>query len=65
MGLCGEMASLPEAIPLLVGLGLDEFSVNEASILAVKQLIRTLDREALRALALRALELPSGAEIRA
>ena len=64
VGLCGEMASLPEAVPLLVGLGLDEFSVNEASIPAVKQLIRSLDREAMRGLALRALELPGAAEIR-
>lgn len=63
-GLCGEMASLPEALPLLVGLGLDEFSVGEAFIPAIKQRIRLLDRQSLRGLALRALDLPSAGEVR-
>jgi phosphotransferase system enzyme I (PtsI) len=64
VGMCGEMASLLEAVPLLLGLGLDEFSTNEASIPAVKKLIRSLDQREMRALALRALELPTAAEIR-
>ncbi len=62
--MCGEMAGLPEAVPLLLGLGLDEFSTNEASVPAVKKLIRSLDQKSTRALALRALELPTAAEIR-
>ncbi|MCG9757432.1 phosphoenolpyruvate--protein phosphotransferase [Shewanella insulae] len=37
VSMCGELASNPGAAPLLVGLGLEEFSVNLASLLEVKQ----------------------------
>jgi phosphoenolpyruvate-protein phosphotransferase/dihydroxyacetone kinase phosphotransfer subunit len=40
---CGEMASDPEAIPILLGLGLREFSVAAAAIPGTKSLIRKLD----------------------
>ena len=43
VGLCGEMAGDPLATPLLLGLGLDEFSMAPASIPIVKQRIRSLD----------------------
>ena len=42
VGLCGEMAGDPQATPLLLGLGLDEFSVAPTSIPKVKQVIRNL-----------------------
>jgi phosphotransferase system enzyme I (PtsI) len=64
-GMCGEMAGEPDAIPLLLGLGLDEFSVNGAAVPQVKTLIRMLDFHAMQELAARALELATGAEIRA
>lgn len=41
--MCGEMASHPIHIPILLGLGLDEFSLNPQSIPAVKSMIRSLD----------------------
>jgi phosphotransferase system enzyme I (PtsI) len=45
--MCGEMAGDPMNIPVLVGMGLTGFSMNSASIPAVKRLIRNLDtREA-------------------
>jgi phosphoenolpyruvate-protein kinase (PTS system EI component) len=59
------MAGEPDAIPLLLGLGLDEFSANGSRVPAVKQLIRTLDCAAAQDLVARALELATGAEIRA
>lgn len=40
VGLCGEFASDPNAIPLLLGMGLDEFSVVSSALLEVKHVIR-------------------------
>lgn len=65
VGMCGEMAGDLDAVPLLVGLGLDEFSMNPPAIPAAKSLLRTLDARAMQDVAAQALELPSGAEIRA
>jgi len=42
VGLCGEMAGEPYAIPILLGLGLDEFSMNAAAIPEAKAIIRSL-----------------------
>lgn len=42
VGLCGELAAVPLAIPLLIGLGLDELSMNPASIPRAKMILRTL-----------------------
>jgi phosphoenolpyruvate-protein phosphotransferase/dihydroxyacetone kinase phosphotransfer subunit len=47
--ICGEIASDPEAIPILLGLGLREFSVTSAAIPATKSLIRQLDISAITA----------------
>jgi phosphotransferase system enzyme I (PtsI) len=41
--MCGEMAGDPVNIPVLVGMGLTEFSMNSVSIPAVKKLVRNLD----------------------
>jgi phosphoenolpyruvate-protein phosphotransferase (PTS system enzyme I) len=65
VGVCGEMAGDREAIPLLVGLGLDEFSMNAAAIPAAKELIRRLDAMAMQLLAERALMLATAGEVRA
>jgi phosphotransferase system enzyme I (PtsI) len=43
VGMCGEMAGDLEAIPLLLGMGLDEFSMNAPAIPAAKDLIATLN----------------------
>ena len=45
VGMCGEMASDPLGIILLVGMGLDEFSVNISRALKVKKLITLLSAE--------------------
>ena len=49
--MCGEMAGDPAYTPLLLGLGLDEFSMNAASIPAVKKIIRRVSMDACRQLA--------------
>ena len=41
-GMCGEMASDPLAAVILMGMGLDEFSMNASSIAAVKKVIRSI-----------------------
>jgi phosphotransferase system enzyme I (PtsI) len=43
-GMCGEMASDPKAVPILLGYGLDEFSMNAASILRTRSQIRGLSK---------------------
>jgi phosphoenolpyruvate-protein kinase (PTS system EI component) len=53
---CGEAASDPCCVPLLVGLGVDELSVGAARVGAVRAWVRTLDRGRAAALALRALD---------
>ncbi|MFY4773513.1 phosphoenolpyruvate--protein phosphotransferase [Metabacillus sp. RGM 3146] len=45
VGMCGEMAGDPIAIPLLLGLGLDEFSMSATSILPARSQIKNLSKE--------------------
>jgi len=63
VGLCGELAGEPLAIPILLGLGLDEFSMNPPSIPLAKQIIRALTLEEAREVARAALELDSAAAV--
>jgi phosphocarrier protein FPr len=65
VGVCGELASDPEAVPVLVGLGVAELSANAPAIPAVKQAVRDLDAKEARELAEQALELSSATEVRA
>ncbi|MDW8317929.1 MAG: phosphoenolpyruvate--protein phosphotransferase [Anaerolineae bacterium] len=65
VGLCGELAGRPEAIPILLGLGLDEFSMSAASIPAAKAVLARLRKADAQALARRVLDLPNGAAVRA
>lgn len=43
VGMCGEMAGMPEAIPLLVGMGIDELSMASSVLPKAKSVIRSLD----------------------
>ncbi|MBS5114796.1 MAG: phosphoenolpyruvate--protein phosphotransferase [Erysipelotrichaceae bacterium] len=54
-GMCGEMAGEPLAAPLLIGLGLDEFSMSATSVLGQRKLIRDLSKEEMNKLAAEAL----------
>ena len=65
VGLCGELAGEPLAIPILLGLGLDEFSMNPPAIPLSKQIIRALSLDEAREVAQAALELDSPEAIRA
>jgi phosphotransferase system enzyme I (PtsI) len=46
VGLCGELAGEPLAVPILLGLGLDEFSMSPARVPIIKQVLRKLHVEA-------------------
>lgn len=61
--LCGEIAGEPRLIPLLLGLGIEEFSVSLPRLSAVKEAIRSIRREEGMDLARQALYLKSEEEI--
>ena len=63
VSLCGEMASDPALVGLLVGLGLTEFSMTPAAIPIVRQVVQELNAGEARRLAGHALRLPTAAEI--
>lgn len=54
-GMCGEMAGDQTAVPLLVGLGLDEFSMSATSILKTRSLMSRLDTNLMKELAEKAV----------
>lgn len=63
-GMCGETAGDVNFIPLLVGLGLDEFSMNANKILSVRKLITGLNFEECKKLANNVLHLASTEEVK-
>jgi len=65
VGMCGEMASSPLALPLLVGFGLDELSVPLTTIPDVKKMISVIDSAEARDLARNVLALSTSGEVRA
>lgn len=62
-GMCGEMAGDADAIPLLLGLGLHEFSMSASSILPARELISRLSQEECAELARKALDMGSQSEV--
>ncbi|QXO16656.1 MULTISPECIES: phosphoenolpyruvate-protein phosphotransferase PtsI [Vibrio] len=64
-GMCGELAGDERATLLLLGMGLDEFSMSGISIPKVKKVIRNTNFAEVKAMADEALSLPTAAEIEA
>jgi len=62
-GMCGEMAGEPHFALLLLGLGLDEFSVSPIVVPAIKNVIRSVKLEDVREFVREALKLTSGKQI--
>ena len=62
-GMCGEMAGDELAIPLLLGLGLDEFSMSATSILQARSQIRGLSKRDMVELTEKALEMGTAEEV--
>ena len=65
VGVCGELAADPVAVPLLVGLGVDELSVSARSIAEVKAGVRELTLAQAQTWAQQALTVGTAAEVRA
>jgi phosphotransferase system enzyme I (PtsI) len=65
VGMCGELAGMPKAIPILLGLGLDEFSMNPRAIPEAKYLIHKLDDQQSCLIAKQVLEFGISADIEA
>jgi phosphoenolpyruvate-protein kinase (PTS system EI component) len=64
VGVCGELAGEPLAIPILHGLGLDEFSMNPPAVPIAKQIIRRLSLAECQALARSALALENPQQVK-
>lgn len=62
-GMCGELAGDEKAAVLLLGMGLDEFSMSAISVPRIKKLIRNVNYEDTKALAMKALQQPTAVEI--
>ena len=63
VGMCGEMAGEPALALLLLGLGLDEFSVSPIQAPVIKKVIRSVEYRAAQAIAKQALEFRTGKEV--
>ena len=64
VGVCGELGADPQAVPILIGLGVDELSVSVPAIAPVKAQIRSLQMNDAKALAKRALACGTANEVR-
>ena len=62
-GMCGEAASNIHYIPLLIGLGLDEFSMNSSAVLESKKIINNLNKKKCEDLAEEVLKCTSDKEV--
>lgn len=65
VGVCGDLASDEDAVPVLVGLGVDELSASAPAVPSVKAAVRSSSLSECRALAVRALAAPGAGEVRA
>ncbi len=63
VGMCGEMAGVPEFALLLLGMGLDEFSMSPVAVPGVKYVIRSIKLEEARSVAQQALTFTTGKEV--
>ena len=65
VGMCGEMAGDPHLALILLGLGLDGFSVSPINLPEIKRVIRSVKMDAAQHIAREALSLPTGKEVEA
>ncbi|MEV5030150.1 phosphoenolpyruvate--protein phosphotransferase [Paenibacillus sp. LPE1-1-1.1] len=64
-GMCGEMAGQKHALPILLGLGLDEFSMSASAVLPARALLAKLSQQDMKQVAQAVLELSTAEEVRA
>ncbi len=61
--MCGEMAGTPSAVPILLGLGLDEFSMSATSMLKARKIINNLSITEATEMANKALDCETEEEV--
>ncbi|WP_322509513.1 phosphoenolpyruvate--protein phosphotransferase [Anaerolinea sp.] len=64
VGVCGELASDPEAVPILIGLGVRELSLNASGIPRIKAIVRSLTTEQAKQVAQQALTCANAQQVR-
>jgi phosphoenolpyruvate-protein phosphotransferase len=64
VGLCGALAGDPDAVPVLIGLGIQELSVSVPAVASTKARVRSLSLEVCRGTAVEALNAADGSEVR-
>jgi len=64
LGICGEMAGDPFALPVLLGLGFDELSMSHPAIPKIKRLVRKFQAERAKQVAQKALSMKDADEVR-
>ena len=64
VGLCGALAGDPDAVPVLIGLGIQELSVSVPAVASTKARVRSLSLEVCRGTAREALDAADGTEVR-
>ncbi|CDI49911.1 phosphoenolpyruvate--protein phosphotransferase [Clostridium tetani] len=64
VGMCGEMAGKEELVPLLLGMGLDEFSMSVSSVLKAKKLITELNYEDCKKIVPKVMKMKTAEEIK-
>lgn len=63
VGICGNVAASEKAVPLLLGLGIDEFSMNASSMLNVRSLVRKVSYKVLKDLVTDCLDMGTQEEV--
>lgn len=63
VGMCGEVAGDPKLIPILAGMGLDEFSMSPSSILGARAIIRSISSSDMKRHVERVINIPSASEV--
>ena len=61
--MCGEMAGDPIAVPVLMGMGLDEFSMSAPSVLQTRSLMKKLNTVDMKLLAEKALDAETNDDV--